>query len=125
MPLTGIMPAANPNWIGSADYAFPQGRNVTGYQFVDDLSWTKGKHTFKFGYTFRRDDITDYTPSEHNITLTAGPENFVLDQGDFAAGYSDECGESASRSSLSPAGRALRDGLLWARSVEGHAESHR
>ena len=30
-------------------YFFPQGRNVTQYQFNDDVSWTKGKHTAKFG----------------------------------------------------------------------------
>ncbi len=59
------------------DYAFPQGRNVTGYQFNDDLSWTQGKHTVKVGYAFRRDDITDYTSSEHNITYGGG-ENIVL-----------------------------------------------
>ncbi|HMD77176.1 MAG TPA: carboxypeptidase regulatory-like domain-containing protein [Terracidiphilus sp.] len=77
-----------PNWIGNVDYAFPQGRNVTGYQFNDDLSWTKGKHNLKVGYTFRRDDITDYTDSEHNINY-AGGESIIYDQGDFAAGYSD------------------------------------
>jgi len=76
-------------WIGNIDYALPQGRNVTGYQFADDLSWTRGQHTFKFGWTMRRDDITDYTSSEHYIAF-AGGENVVLDQGDFAAGYSDE-----------------------------------
>lgn len=82
--------AGNPsNWVGGADWAFPQGRNVTGYQFTDDLSWTKGKHNLKFGYAFRRDDITDYTSSEYNIKF-AGPRNYVLDQSDFAAGYSDE-----------------------------------
>ena len=78
----------NPNWVGDADYAFPQGRNVTGYQFTDDLSWTKGKHSWKFGYAFRRDDITDYTPSEHNINF-AGGENIIYDQSDFAAGFGD------------------------------------
>ena len=80
------------DYIGGADYAFPQGRNVTGYQFTDDLTWVKGKHTWKFGYAFRRDDITDYTPSEHQVSFGGG-ENFVLDQGDFAAGYSDEWAE--------------------------------
>jgi hypothetical protein len=84
--------ASSSDFIGGADYAFPQGRNVTGYQFTDDLSWTKGKHTLKFGYAFRRDDITDYTSSEHNITYGGG-ENFVFDPGDFAAGYSDEWAE--------------------------------
>jgi outer membrane receptor protein involved in Fe transport len=41
-------------------YYFPQGRNVTNYQFVDDLTWVKGNHTFRFGYDFLRDDISDY-----------------------------------------------------------------
>ena len=77
------------DWVGGADYAFPQGRNVTGYQFTDDLSWTKGKNNWKVGYAFRRDDITDYTDSEHNIKFGGG-ENVVLDQGSFAAGWGDE-----------------------------------
>ncbi|MFT4111265.1 carboxypeptidase regulatory-like domain-containing protein [Silvibacterium sp.] len=47
-----------------APYYFPQGRNVSQYQFVDDLSWTKGSHTFRFGYNFRRDDISDYDAQE-------------------------------------------------------------
>jgi hypothetical protein len=89
------------DWIGGADYAFPQGRNVTGYQFTDDLTWVKGKHTWKFGWAFRRDDITDYTPSEHNIAFGGG-ENFVLDQGDFAAGYSDEWAERFPRRPSEP-----------------------
>ena len=80
------------SWIGGANYAFPQGRNVTGYQFNDDFSWVTGNHTIKLGYTFRRDDITDYTPSEHNINF-AGGENFMFDEGDFAAGWSDEWAE--------------------------------
>ncbi len=29
-------------------------------QFLDDLSWTKGAHSLKFGGNFRRYDITDY-----------------------------------------------------------------
>ena len=78
--------------VGGEDLAFPQGRNVTGYQFGDDLTWTKGKNTWKFGWAFRRDDITDYTPSIRQIS-NGGGENIVLDQGDFAAGYSDEWAE--------------------------------
>ncbi len=80
------------DWIGGIDYALPQGRNVTGYQFTDDLSWNKGKHNIKVGYAFRRDDITDYTSSEHNIKFGGG-ENILLDMGDFAAGYTDEWAE--------------------------------
>jgi len=40
---------------------FPQGRHVTQYQFVDDFSWVHGRHTFKVGANFRRDDVSDHT----------------------------------------------------------------
>jgi hypothetical protein len=43
--------------------AFPQGRAVTQYGLVDDFSWTRGKHSFRFGINFRRDDVSD-----HNFT---------------------------------------------------------
>ncbi len=39
---------------------FPQGRNVTQYQGVDDISHTMGNHTFKFGVNFVRNDVSDY-----------------------------------------------------------------
>src|SRR5579871_5389280 len=60
--------------------AFPQGRNITQYQFVDDFSWIKGRHDFKFGVNFRRNDISD-----QNFTLvTPFVEEFSL--GDFVSG---------------------------------------
>ncbi len=48
---------------------FPQGRNVTGYQFVDDLSWTKGNHTLKVGVNYHRNDVTDFTPQINQAGL--------------------------------------------------------
>lgn len=39
---------------------FPQGRNVTQYQFIDDFSLTRGVHTLKFGANFRRYDVSDH-----------------------------------------------------------------
>jgi hypothetical protein len=39
---------------------FPQGRNITQYQFIDDISWSHGRHTFKFGGNFRRYDVSDH-----------------------------------------------------------------
>jgi hypothetical protein len=61
--------------MGGDLYVFPQGRNVTQYQFVDDFSWTKGSHNLKFGANFRRYDITDYTFSILNnpLAVFAGP----------------------------------------------------
>jgi hypothetical protein len=49
--------------LGYYDSLEPQGRNVTGYQFIDDFSWTRGHHTLQTGIYYRRDDITDYSPS--------------------------------------------------------------
>src|ERR1700691_2764021 len=46
--------------LGGEDYEWPQGRNVTQYQFNDDVSWNRGKHTVKFGFTFKRNDVTDF-----------------------------------------------------------------
>lgn len=38
--------------------AFPNGRNVGHIQISDDLSWTKGRHTFKAGIAYRYDKYT-------------------------------------------------------------------
>jgi hypothetical protein len=40
--------------------AFPQGRVITQYGIVDDFSWSRGKHNFRFGVNFRRDDVSDH-----------------------------------------------------------------
>ena len=53
---------------------FPQGRNVTQWGIVDDLSITRGNHSFKMGVNFRRDDVSDYKASEGafpNVVLNA------------------------------------------------------
>ncbi len=39
--------------------AFPQGRNITQYQFIDNFTWTHGNHGLKFGGNFRRYDVSD------------------------------------------------------------------
>jgi hypothetical protein len=45
---------------GIGNSNFPQGRNVTQYQFSDDVSHTTGNHTLSFGAKFRRDDVSDH-----------------------------------------------------------------
>ena len=74
---------------GGEGYNFPQGRNVTGYQFVDDLNWTRGNHTIKVGFALRRDDITDYSPS----TRVLVPQVYAT-TADFASGYIDRFRQS-------------------------------
>ena len=41
-------------------FAWPQGRNVTDYQIIDNLTWTKSAHTFKFGGNLRRTLVSDF-----------------------------------------------------------------
>ena len=41
---------------------YPQGRNVGQYQAVDDLSYSRGSHEFKFGVNFRRINFASYRP---------------------------------------------------------------
>ena len=69
-------------FVGGSNYAFPQGRNVTGYQFQDDFTWTRGRHSVKVGWTMRRNDVTDYGPSVRAVT----PEAYTTDDA-FMSGY--------------------------------------
>jgi Carboxypeptidase regulatory-like domain len=60
---------------------WPQGRNVTQYQIIDDFSKVYGAHNLKFGVNFRRNDITDYNPGLFTTGETIGE-----DQGSFFNG---------------------------------------
>ena len=53
---------------GGGNSNFPQGRNVTQYQVVDDFSWTKGNHGIKFGVNYRGNRISSFAPGP----LTSG-----------------------------------------------------
>jgi hypothetical protein len=48
--------------------ASPNGRNVSEYQFVDDVSWLKGNHNLKAGFNFERVDITDTVNRASTLT---------------------------------------------------------
>ena len=70
--------------VGGATYpnGFPAGRNVGHIEFIDDLAWTKGRHTFKAGIAYRRDR---YTYS--SIAQSAFIGNYSLsDMADYANG---------------------------------------
>ncbi|HUA16023.1 MAG TPA: carboxypeptidase regulatory-like domain-containing protein [Verrucomicrobiae bacterium] len=72
---------------GSSFYTtWPQGRNVTQYQVSDDYAWQKGNHDLKFGASFRRNDITDYTPGGFNASI---PEATFNTEASFLNGTAD------------------------------------
>ena len=83
---------------------FPQGRNVTQWGVVDDLSITRGNHSFKMGVNFRRDDVSDYTASEGllpAISLNALDfSNDVLNPGGVNVG--DAVGQAFATNSRQP-----------------------
>jgi hypothetical protein len=62
--------------------AFPQGRNITQYQFIDDYTEVKGRHTLKFGENYRRYDVSDHNffynnPAVYFGYVAAGLQNFA------------------------------------------------
>src|SRR4029077_18517188 len=66
----------------NAQGSFPQGRNVTQYQFIDDYTFVVGKHNFKFGENFRRYDVSDHNFFFNNPAVyfgfnNSGLQNFV------------------------------------------------
>ena len=46
--------------IGGINEAFPQGRNVTQFQFGDDVSKTIGNHTVRFGAKYHKNYVSDH-----------------------------------------------------------------
>ena len=60
-PTTIVFGDGTYNNMGGTNNNFPQGRNVTQIQFIDDFSWTKGKHVVKLGGNFRKNYISDFS----------------------------------------------------------------
>jgi hypothetical protein len=50
--------------IGGNDNTYPQGRKVTQWQINDNVTWTRGNHTWKFGINTRRLDASNYDLGE-------------------------------------------------------------
>jgi hypothetical protein len=75
---------------------FPQGRNVTQWQLVDDLSIERGKHTFKMGVNFRRDDVSDFAASQGSYPAI---QSSMLD---FANGSADVISQNFSLHTSEP-----------------------
>jgi hypothetical protein len=53
--------------IGGNNNTYPQGRKVTQWQINDNLIWTQGKNTYRFGVNTRRIDVSDYDLGEGSV----------------------------------------------------------
>ncbi len=60
--------------LGATGFSVPRGRTSGTYQILDNFSWLRGKHTFKFGGEFRRASIDNFNDNlERGIfQFTAG-----------------------------------------------------
>jgi hypothetical protein len=69
--------------LGGDDFFWPQGRNVTGYQLVDDYSYSLGNaHTLKLGLYFHRNLVSDhdYGPFSTGLALPLSISGFYSGQ---------------------------------------------
>lgn len=83
---TALTPLGSGSGLFPGNFFFPQGRNVEQWQLVDDLSIVRGKHDFKLGINFRRDDVSDFTASElPYAAVTTSLGGFASDAIDLSA----------------------------------------
>lgn len=52
---------------GGNDNTYPQGRKVTQWQINDNLIWTRGRNSYKFGVNSRRIDVSNYDLGEGTV----------------------------------------------------------
>ena len=102
--------AFNLTQVGGAVSTFPQGRNTTQYQIIDDYSLIKGAHNLKFGVNYRRYDITDYIFSVLN-----NPTVFISNPLDLFNGTAVQFRERFPS-------RATQPVALWGMGVYGQDE---
>jgi hypothetical protein len=70
---------------------FPTGRNVGQLQLIDDLSWTKGRHTVKAGMNYRYNKVTDTSIASNSYVGTYS----FQDLSDFATGQINASGKGS------------------------------
>ncbi len=69
----------------------PNGRNVAQLQLIDDISWTKGRHTIKAGVNYRYNKVTATNLSANEIVGTYS----FRDLTDFATGIVNGTGKGS------------------------------
>jgi hypothetical protein len=84
--------------LGATGFSVPRGRTSETFQILDNFTWLKGRHTFKFGGEFRRAAISNFNDNlERGIfQFTAGvglsPDPVVDALADFYTGGSKDQG---------------------------------
>ncbi|MEO8591739.1 MAG: TonB-dependent receptor [Candidatus Solibacter sp.] len=63
-------------WFGGIS-GFPQGRGDTTFQYSDTLSWTRGRHSIKFGADFRRFRNNNFNGGTGGVILFSSLATFL------------------------------------------------
>src|SRR5215469_2688853 len=71
--------------LGGENNVFPQGRNVSQAQLVDDFTWSRGNHTLKFGTNLRYNKISD-----HSNSVRVVPRLRIFSTTDYVEGLIDQ-----------------------------------
>jgi hypothetical protein len=78
--------------IYNLENAFPQGRDVTNYTIIDNLTWTHGTHTLKFGENFRRTLASNHDLGGETLPVVSPGDIFQysLDIANGPAGFTQQ-----------------------------------
>ncbi len=73
-------------FLGSSGFSNPRGRVDTNWQAIDNYSWKRGKHDFKFGVEFRRTFVNSFNDSHYRGRLRFNGDGTGDALADFLAG---------------------------------------
>ncbi len=65
--------------LGATAFSIPRGRTSQSFQFLDNFTWIRGRHTLKFGGEFRRAAIKNFNDNLERGLITFSPDNSSLD----------------------------------------------
>ena len=64
--------------LGATAFSIPRGRTSQSFQFLDNFTWVRGRHNFKFGGEFRRAAIKNFNDNLERGLITFSPDNSGL-----------------------------------------------
>jgi hypothetical protein len=64
--------------LGVSAFSIPRGRTSQSFQILDNFTWVRGRHTFKFGGEFRRAAIKNFNDNLERGLITFSPDSSGL-----------------------------------------------
>lgn len=64
--------------LGATGYSIPRGRTSQTFQILDNLTWLRGKHTFKFGGEFHRAAVANFNDNLERGIFSFSPSGLTL-----------------------------------------------